>query len=82
MLAARGAPQLKSRPVPRHEQRLANGAGGSVREQALASMVTQMPVRFETSTDDPWLNAVVIRADAPMHAVSIEQVLEPAPGVV
>jgi hypothetical protein len=25
---------------------------------------------------------VVIRADAPRHAVSIEQVLEPAPGVV
>jgi 2',3'-cyclic-nucleotide 2'-phosphodiesterase len=37
---------------------------------------------FETSTEDPWLNAVVIRADAPRHAASIEQVLEPAPGVV
>jgi 2',3'-cyclic-nucleotide 2'-phosphodiesterase len=58
------------------------GVIGVRREQALASMVTQMPVRFETSTDDPWLNAVVIRADAPMHAVSIEQVLEPAHGVV
>jgi len=58
------------------------GVIGVKREQALASMVTQMPVRFETSTDDPWLNAVAIRADAPMHAVAIEQVLEPAPGVV
>jgi metallophosphoesterase (TIGR00282 family) len=58
------------------------GVIGVRRDQALASMVTQMPVRFETSTEDPWLNAVVIRADAPMHSVSIEQVLEPAPGVV
>jgi 2',3'-cyclic-nucleotide 2'-phosphodiesterase len=58
------------------------GVIGVRREQALASMVTQMPVRFETSTEDPWLNAVVIRADAPMHAVAIEQVLEPAAGVV
>jgi 2',3'-cyclic-nucleotide 2'-phosphodiesterase len=58
------------------------GVIGVRREQAVTSMVTQMPIRFETSTDDPWLNAVVIRADAPRHAVAIEQVLEPAPGVV
>jgi metallophosphoesterase (TIGR00282 family) len=58
------------------------GVIGVRREQAVSSMVTQMPIRFETSSEDPWLNAVVIRADAPRHAVSIEQVLEPAPGVV
>src|SRR5437660_7293405 len=58
------------------------GVIGVNRDQAVTSMVTQMPVRFETSSEDPWLNAVVIRADAPRHAVSIEQVLEPAPGVV
>jgi 2',3'-cyclic-nucleotide 2'-phosphodiesterase len=58
------------------------GVIGVRREQAVSSMVTQMPIRFETSTDDPWLNAVVIRADAPRHAESIEQVLEPAPRVV
>jgi 2',3'-cyclic-nucleotide 2'-phosphodiesterase len=57
------------------------GVIGVNRDQAVTSMVTQMPVRFETSSEDPWLNAVVIRADAPRHAVSIEQVLEPAPGV-
>ena len=45
-------------------------------------MVTQMPIRFETSTEDPWLNGVVIRAGEPMRAESIEQVLQPAPGVV
>jgi metallophosphoesterase (TIGR00282 family) len=58
------------------------GVIGVRREQAVASMVTQMPVRFETSSEDPWLNGVVIRADAPLRASAIEQVLEPAPGVV
>jgi hypothetical protein len=43
-----------------------------------------MPIRFETSADDPWLNGVVITApdDPPIRAAAIEQVLEPAPGVV
>ena len=40
-----------------------------------------MPVRFETSSDDPWLNAVLITAEARMRARSIEQLLEPAEGV-
>jgi 2',3'-cyclic-nucleotide 2'-phosphodiesterase len=57
------------------------GVIGVNRDQAVRSMVTQMPTRFETSSEDPWLNAVVIRAEGPMHAVAIEQVLEPAPGV-
>jgi 2',3'-cyclic-nucleotide 2'-phosphodiesterase len=57
------------------------GVIGVKRDQALEAMVTKMPVRFETSADDPWLNAVVIRAAAPMRALSIEQVLEPAPPV-
>jgi 2',3'-cyclic-nucleotide 2'-phosphodiesterase len=58
------------------------GVIGVKREQALEAMVTNMPVRFETSTEDPWLNAVVIRASEPMRADAIEQVLKPAPGVV
>jgi 2',3'-cyclic-nucleotide 2'-phosphodiesterase len=57
------------------------GVIGVKREQALEAMITNMPVRFETSTEDPWLNGVLIRATAPMRAVAIEQVLEPAPGV-
>jgi metallophosphoesterase (TIGR00282 family) len=57
------------------------GVIGVKREQALEALVTRMPVRFETSDDDPWLNGVLITADGPMHAVSIEQVLEPAAGV-
>jgi metallophosphoesterase (TIGR00282 family) len=60
------------------------GVIGVKRDQALEAMVTRMPIRFETSTDDPWLNGVLITAsDAePMRATAIEQVLEPAPGIV
>jgi metallophosphoesterase (TIGR00282 family) len=57
------------------------GVIGVKREQAIEAMATQMPVKFETSTEDPWLNAVLIRAQEPMRATSIEQLLEPAPGV-
>lgn len=60
------------------------GARGGVlgvrRELALEALRTQMPVRFEPSDDDPWLNAVLIRASAqPRRAESIEQLLVPAP---
>jgi metallophosphoesterase (TIGR00282 family) len=58
------------------------GARGGVigvrREQAIESMLTQMPVKFETADEDPWINAVLIRASEPMRATAIEQVLEPA----
>jgi metallophosphoesterase (TIGR00282 family) len=58
------------------------GVIGVKREQAVEAMVTQMPIRFETSADDPWLNGVVIRTAAEsMRAESIEQVLEPAVGL-
>lgn len=57
------------------------GVIGVKREQALEALITRMPVRFETSSEDPWLNGVVIRASEPMRAQSIEQVLEPAIGV-
>jgi hypothetical protein len=41
-----------------------------------------MPVRFETATEDPWLNAVVITAGpGPMQATAIEQTLVPYNGV-
>jgi metallophosphoesterase (TIGR00282 family) len=57
------------------------GVIGVKRELAVEAMVTRLPVKFETSTEDPWLNAVAITADRPMRATSIEAVLEPAPGV-
>ncbi len=54
------------------------GVIGVKRDQALESLVTRMPVRFETSGEDPWLNAVLVAAGEPPRALSIEQVLEPA----
>jgi 2',3'-cyclic-nucleotide 2'-phosphodiesterase len=55
------------------------GVIGVKRELAIQAMLTRLPIRFETSTEDPWLNAVLIRTSEPMRAVAIEQVLEPAP---
>jgi metallophosphoesterase (TIGR00282 family) len=55
------------------------GVIGVRRDQALRALVTQMPTRFETSEEDPWLNAVAIGASTPLRADSIEQVLVPAP---
>src|SRR5436305_5485412 len=57
------------------------GVIGVKREQAVDAMVTRMPIRFETSTEDPWLNGVLIRTREDGRAESIELVLMPAPGV-
>ena len=55
------------------------GVIGVKREQAIESLLTQMPVRFETSEEDPWLMGALIRCSAPLRADSIEQVLMPRP---
>jgi metallophosphoesterase (TIGR00282 family) len=55
------------------------GVIGVKREQAIESLLTQMPVRFETSEEDPWLMGVLISCSAPLRADSIEQVLMPRP---
>lgn len=57
------------------------GVIGVKREQAIESLLTQMPVRFETSDEDPWLMAVLIRCSRPLRADSIEQVLMPRPSL-
>jgi hypothetical protein len=57
------------------------GVIGVKRDLAIEALRTQMPIKFETSDEDPWLNAVLIRATEPMRAESITQVLEPAAGV-
>ena len=54
------------------------GIIGVKREQALEAFRTQMPVRFETSDEDPWLNAVLIEAGDDGRSRSIEQLLIPA----
>ncbi len=51
------------------------GVIGVKKEQAIQSMATQMPIRFETSEEDPWLMGVIIRATAPRSATSIDAVL-------
>jgi 2',3'-cyclic-nucleotide 2'-phosphodiesterase len=55
------------------------GVIGVKREQAIESLLTQMPVRFETSEEDPWLMGVLISCSAPLRAQAIEQVLMPRP---
>jgi 2',3'-cyclic-nucleotide 2'-phosphodiesterase len=55
------------------------GVIGVKREQAVQALVTQMPVRFETSEEDPWLMGVLVRASRRLRADSIEQILMPRP---
>jgi metallophosphoesterase (TIGR00282 family) len=55
------------------------GVIGVRREQAIERFLTLTHVRFETSPEDPWLNAVLIEADGEGRATSIEQLLLPAP---
>jgi metallophosphoesterase (TIGR00282 family) len=54
------------------------GVIGVKREQAIERFLTLTNVRFETSAEDPWLNAVLIEADGEGRATSIEQLLLPA----
>jgi 2',3'-cyclic-nucleotide 2'-phosphodiesterase len=55
------------------------GVLGVRRDLAIEAMATKMPIRFETSAEDPWLNGVLISAaEQPLRATAIEQVLEPA----
>lgn len=51
------------------------GVIGVKREQALERFLTLTNVRFETSDEDPWLNAVLIDADGDGRATAIEQLL-------
>ena len=58
------------------------GARGGVigvrREQSIAVMRTHMPMRYDSADEDPWVNAVLVRASQPRRADSIEQLLRPA----
>jgi metallophosphoesterase (TIGR00282 family) len=55
------------------------GVIGVKREQAIESLLTQMPVRFETSEEDPWLMGVLVSCSRPLRADSIEQVMMAQP---
>jgi metallophosphoesterase (TIGR00282 family) len=54
------------------------GVIGVKREQAIERFLTLTQVRFETSQEDPWLNALLVEADGAGRATSVEQVLLPA----
>jgi metallophosphoesterase (TIGR00282 family) len=55
------------------------GVIGVERELAIRALLTQMPIKFETSQEDPWLMGVLIRCSQPLRADSIEPVLMPRP---
>jgi metallophosphoesterase (TIGR00282 family) len=60
---------------------MTGGRGGVIgvrREDALARFLTLTNVRFETTDEDPWLNAVLVEAGADGRATSIDQLLVPA----
>ena len=48
-------------------------------EQALAALITQMPVKFETAEEDVWVMGALVEANSEGLADSIEQVMVPAP---
>ena len=54
------------------------GVIGVKREQAIERFLTLTQVRFETSKEDPWLNAVLIEGGEGGLATSITQMLLPA----
>jgi metallophosphoesterase (TIGR00282 family) len=57
------------------------GVIGVKRELAIESMLTRMPIRFETSEEDPWLQGVLIVAGPEaLRATSIERIQEPLAG--
>ncbi len=53
------------------------GVIGVKRELALKRFLTMTNVRFDTSDEDPWLNAVLVEAADDGHATAVEQLLLP-----
>jgi len=48
-------------------------------EQALASLITQMPTRFETAEEDVWVMGALVEINSRGLADSFQQVMVPAP---
>jgi 2',3'-cyclic-nucleotide 2'-phosphodiesterase len=55
------------------------GVIGVKKEQALERFVTQVPVKFETAEDDPWVMGCVIESGDNGLASSVELVMTPVP---
>jgi 2',3'-cyclic-nucleotide 2'-phosphodiesterase len=56
------------------------GVIGVKREQIIQRFLTQMPVRFETAEEDPWVMGCLVTSGRPGLASSIEQIQVPAEG--
>jgi metallophosphoesterase (TIGR00282 family) len=54
------------------------GVIGVKREQAVERFLTLTNVRFETSDEDPWLNALLVEAGDDGRATAVEQLILPA----
>jgi len=54
------------------------GVIGVKREQIIERFITQMPVKFETAEEDPWLMGCVIDVGDGGRASALEQVMVPA----
>jgi len=55
------------------------GVIGVKKELALRRFTTMTNVRYDTATEDPWLNGVLVEASDDGLATSIDQLLEPGP---
>ena len=53
------------------------GVIGMKKEQSIAVMRTHMPMRYEPSEVDPWINAVLIESDGPRRAAGIARSSDP-----
>jgi 2',3'-cyclic-nucleotide 2'-phosphodiesterase len=56
------------------------GVIGVKRDQIIQRFLTQMPVRFETAVEDPWVMGCLVTSDSTGLSSSIEQILIPADG--
>ncbi len=54
------------------------GVIGVKREQIIQRFITQMPIRFETADEDPWVMGCLVTTGDSGLATSIEQVMVPA----
>jgi calcineurin-like phosphoesterase len=58
------------------------GVIGVKREQAVQRFVTQLPVKFETAEEDPWVMGCLIESGEGGLARSVELVMTPVESVV
>ena len=54
-----------------------DGVIGVKKELALEKFLRMTAVKFDTAREDPWLNGVLVEADADGRATRIEQIIEP-----